>query len=64
MLITSLALRYTMNPPKTTTVHYTCQRKLVARFSGKEAHFSLCKNYPFSPNVHRAQGCSRVAAAL
>lgn len=64
MLITSLALLYTMYPPKTTTVYYTCQMKLVTKFSCREEHFSLFKNYPFSPNVHHAQGCYRAAAAL
>jgi hypothetical protein len=39
MLITSFALLYTMGPPKTTTVYYTCHMKLVAKFSCKEAAF-------------------------
>lgn len=64
MLITPLALLYTMNPRQTTTVYYTCQRKLVAKFSGRGEHFSLFKNYPFSPNVPHAQGCYEAAAAL
>ena len=64
MLITSLALLYAMNPPQTTTVYYTCQRKSVVKFSGREEHFSLFKNYPISPNVQHAQGCNEAAAAL
>lgn len=64
MLITSLALLYTMIPPQTTTVYYTCQRKSVVKFSGREEHYSLFKNYPISPNVQHAQGCYEAAAAL